>query len=50
MLAIKVQYLVLGCSIYKLGIGLATRIYLRMRIDADIRIIRHMSDIGDICG
>ena len=46
MLAIKVQYLVLGCSIYKLGIGLAMWIYLRMRIDADIRIIGHMLDIA----
>ena len=27
-------------------LGLAMRIYLPMRIDADIRIIRHMSDIA----
>ena len=30
----------------RLRLGMAMRIYLPMRIDADIRIIRHMSDIA----
>ena len=31
-------------------LGMAMRIYLAMRIDADIRIIRHMSDILSVNG
>ena len=34
----------LAHTVYPLG--MAMRIYLPMRIDADIRIIRHMSDIA----